>query len=100
MMGIRLAGLLLLLILISPGGASAAQLQLDWRDRSFNESGFLILRQIVRVGPMSPIATVGQNITTYTDTGLSPGTKYCYRVLAFNVAGNSKLSKKACRKAH
>ncbi|NJN17742.1 MAG: fibronectin type III domain-containing protein [Oscillochloris sp.] len=38
------------------------------------------------------IATVGANVTTYSNTGLSPRTYYRYRVRAFNGAGYSAYS--------
>ena len=96
---IGVTGLGLLLVLISSRAAPAAQLRLDWIDTSFNESGFRILRKIAGPGPLSRIATVGQNITSYTDTGLTPGVIYCYRVRAFNAEGKSALSNKACGQA-
>jgi titin len=92
---IGVTGLVLLLVLISPRVAPAAQLRLDWIDTS-NESGFRILRKIPGLPPFRRVSTVGQNITSYTDTGLSPGTRYCYRVRAFNAAGKSARSNKAC----
>jgi hypothetical protein len=92
----RLVGLLLFFTLISPGVVRAAQLRLVWTDNSFNESGFKIVRKIPGLPPFRAITTVGQNITSYTDTGLIPGIRYCYRVRAFNAAGKSAVSNKAC----
>ena len=37
------------------------------------------------------IATVGSNVTSYSNTGLSRNTTYRYRVRAYNAAGNSGL---------
>ena len=79
-----------------PTTATAAQLTLHWDDNSYNESGFRIRREIYGLGPMSRVATVGQNITSYTDTGLMPGVIYCYRVKAFNTTDKSIVSNKAC----
>ena len=42
------------------------------------------------------IATVGPNVTSYTDTGLLPLVTYCYRVRAYNGAGDSGYSNTAC----
>src|SRR3954451_665081 len=75
--------------------ALAAQLTLTWDDNSFNESGFRIRRKIDGLGPMTRITTVGQNITSYTDTGLMPGITYCYLVRAFNATDKSAVSNKA-----
>ena len=41
------------------------------------------------------IATVGANVTSFSDTGLSRFTIYTYRVRAFNDAGNSGYSNTA-----
>ena len=38
------------------------------------------------------IATVGANVTTYANTGLSGSTKYYYRVRAYNSKGDSAYS--------
>jgi hypothetical protein len=40
----------------------------------------------------SQLATVGANVTTYSDTGLNRATTYYYRVRAYNAGGNSAYS--------
>jgi|GEM_PF-1832604 len=72
----------------SPGGLTSQMLgstevELTWEDNSDNEDGFRIYRN------GEEIATVGANVTSYTDTGLQPGTSYNYRVVAFNDSGES-----------
>ena len=42
----------------------------------------------------TPVATVDASVTSFSDSGLSPGT-YFYRVRAFNADGDSTLSNKA-----
>ena len=42
------------------------------------------------------IATVGPNVTSYSDSSLANSTTYCYRVNAFNSAGNSAYTNEAC----
>ena len=87
---------LLLLALSLSREAFAAQLQLAWVDNSANEDGFKIERMTGTTGAFAPIATVGPNVTSYTDPNLSDGTNYCYRVKAFNSAGDSS-SVEACQ---
>jgi len=40
--------------------------------------------------------TVGANVASYSDTGLTEGTIYCYRVYAYNGSGDSAYSNVAC----
>jgi hypothetical protein len=74
--------------------ASAGQLQLAWTDNSNNEDGFRIERKTS--GTFSQIASVGVNVTSYTDVNLTDGATYCYRLRAFNSAGNSAYSTEGC----
>ena len=78
------------------GETNAAQLTLTWKDNSSNESGLKIERKTMTSRTFAQIATVGVNITSYTDSDLTAGTVYCYRVRAFNTAGNSAYSNEDC----
>lgn len=91
----RVFGFLLLLISICDGRLEAANLTLSWNDNSNSENGF----GIERMAPgdiLAQIATVGANITSYTDANLTSGLNYCYIVRAFNAAGVSDASNVAC----
>ena len=57
-------------------------IRLNWRDNSNNESGFEINNGVVS-------RKVGANSTTYTWGGLTPGTYMCFRIRAYNSAGDS-----------
>jgi autotransporter-associated beta strand protein len=70
---------------------SASQIDLTWSDNSTNESSFRIERSPDNVN-FSQIATTAAGVTNYSDTGLSAGTTYFYRVRASNAGGNSPYS--------
>ncbi len=75
---------------------SQTQLDLSWQDNSNNENGFRIERKTGPGGVYTEIATVGANVTTYQDTGLTANTEHCYRVRAYNTGGNSGYSNEDC----
>jgi len=80
---------------LSASAVSSSQINLSWTDNSTNEDGFKIERASSAGGPWSQIATVGTNLTAYSDTGLNASTTYYYRVCAYNAAGNSAYSNTA-----
>jgi hypothetical protein len=79
--------------LISKKTESIYRVTLSWEDQSSNEQGFKIERKTGINGTFSEIATVGSNVTRYTDTEVRPATIYFYRVRAYNSAGYSTYSK-------
>ncbi|HWP58318.1 MAG TPA: family 16 glycoside hydrolase [Candidatus Acidoferrales bacterium] len=79
------------------GKSAAATLKLAWQDTSDVESGFKIERLVGAT--YVEIATVGANAFSYTDSGLTAGARYCYRVRAFNAAGTSIPSNLSCATA-
>jgi hypothetical protein len=77
--------------------AQSASLLLTWTDTSSNEDGFKIERLVA--GLVDETLSVPASATSYTDSVLVAGTVYCYRVQAFNAAGNSDPSNQACAMA-
>jgi subtilisin len=73
---------------------SSSRIDVSWQDNSTDESGFEIERCTGAPcsGDFVPIATVGANVTTYANTGLTASTTYTYRVLAYNAGGESGYS--------
>lgn len=71
---------------------SASQINLSWTDNSSNETGFKLERKAGSSGSWSQIATPGQNITSFQDTGRTASTTYFYRVRASNASGDSSFS--------
>jgi hypothetical protein len=67
---------------------SSTQISLRWTDNSSNETGFHLMRKAGSGGIYTTI-TLGANATTYTDSGLTAGTQYFYKINAFNSSGNS-----------
>jgi len=73
---------------------SYSQINLTWKDNSWNEAGFSIER-MASGGAFSQIATVGAKVASFQDTTVSASTTYSYRVRAFNSAGYSAYSNTA-----
>lgn len=73
--------------------AGATRVDLAWVDSSNNEFGFRLERATVETFLEGlSVFTLPANITTFSDTTVVPGTRYFYRVLAFNDAGDSSFS--------
>ena len=87
---------LVLGVVLSPVESFAAQLTLTWTDNSTDEDGFKIERDAGPTGTFVQITTVGPNFTSYIDSGLASATTYCYRVRAYNTAGDSAYSNQSC----
>jgi hypothetical protein len=71
--------------------ASNTQINLAWVGGSGNPTQIKIERSLDNLN-FTQIATTSGTATTYTDMGLSTGTKYYYRIRATNVAGDSIYS--------
>jgi len=63
---------------------SSSQISLSWLDNSTSEDGFKVERCTSPGSTkFTEIATVGANVTAYTNTGLKANTSYTYRVRAY-----------------
>ena len=72
---------------------SKSQINLAWTDNATDEDGFKIERcKGSSCTNFAQIATVGPNVTTYANTGLTANTAYRYRVRAYNAGGTSAYS--------
>ncbi|MBI5099136.1 MAG: hypothetical protein HZB30_07835 [Nitrospirae bacterium] len=81
----------------APSGLNAAsfsssQIDLTWADNSTDETGFYIERKTGAEGTYSQIATIGKDVTAYSDTGLAGNTTYYYKIIAYNSIGFSAYS--------
>jgi hypothetical protein len=73
--------------------ASTTRINLTWTDASSNETGFKIERCTGSTCTnFAQITTVGMDVTSYSNTGLSKNTTYRYRVRATNSGGDSAYS--------
>ncbi len=66
---------------------------LSWQDNSDNEDGFRVYRQLVG-GTFETLGTTAPNVPTFQDANGVPGA--CYKVTAFNLAGESGPSNTVC----
>lgn len=82
----------------APGGlgataVSTSQINLAWTDNANNEDGFTVERCTgASCTNFGQIASLGPNVTSYSNTGLAASTTYRYRVRAFNGGGSSAFS--------
>ncbi|MGH7599992.1 MAG: fibronectin type III domain-containing protein, partial [bacterium] len=74
---------------LQAAAVSKNQIDLAWTDNASNEAGFKIERKLSTAATYTQIATVGANIMSYSNTGLTPNTAYSYRIRSFNASGNS-----------
>jgi subtilisin family serine protease len=73
--------------------ASATSIRLAWTDGSLNETSFSVARRSQSStgtwGAWSTVGTTAANAVTFTNTGLTAGTTYEYRLRSCNAAGCS-----------
>ena len=78
---------------------ATTQIDLNWTDNASDETGFKIERRTA-TDTYSEIGSVGANNTSFSDTGLTAGTQYFYRVRAYNSSGKSFYSNEASATPH
>jgi hypothetical protein len=81
----------------APAGLSAfsfssGRIRLNWVDASNNEDGFHVEMSSNGGTTFSQITTVGPDLTQYTVSNLAGGTRYHFRLRAFNEYGPSPYS--------
>jgi hypothetical protein len=76
--------------LVATGGVN--QIVLSWTDTSTTETGFAVERSDDGSTGWFEIGRTLANIATFTNTTLPGGTRYYYRVRAFNASGYSAYS--------
>ena|GEM_PF-901938 len=76
---------------VSATPTSDSAISLAWNDIA-GETGFIVLRATTNAGPWTPIATLAQGVTSFTDTGLHEAKTYWYEIVATNAMGLSAPS--------
>lgn len=76
--------------------SGTSTINVAWTDNSNNETGFKLERKTGSAGTWSEIAgAIPANTISFSNTGLTAGTTYYYRVRSYNGAGNSSYSNEA-----
>ena len=77
--------------------AHAAQLTVSWSDATPDDhAGFKVERKTGTNGAFAQVTTTGPTVMYHLDTALTAGTNYCYRVRAYNTAGDSPYTPEGC----
>lgn len=84
---------------LAPSGLTAqpvstAQINLVWVDNSDNEDGFRIERSLNGI-TWAELDTVAAGVEAFSDTTITAGVSYRYRVIAYNAGGESDPSSTA-----
>ncbi len=80
---------------LSVATGSASVVYLSWTDTATTATGLAVDRSADGGATWATIATPAATATAYTDTGLTAGATYTYRVRATGVAGSSAASNTA-----
>ena len=76
---------------------SSGSVQITWTDNSINEDGFRVERAASDAGPWTALVTTGPGVTSAQDaSGIPNQERVCYRVVAFNKAGDAAPSNTDC----
>lgn len=74
---------------------SETSINLNWFDNATTETGYRIERTTDPAATWDDVTTVAANTATFTDTALTPCTRYFYRVIALNGGAESSPSNTA-----
>jgi hypothetical protein len=77
---------------LSATATSSSQVNLTWKDNSRNENGFRLERRLGTAGTWSLVVNTAANAVSYSNTGLTAGTTYNFRIRSYNGAGVSSWS--------
>lgn len=86
---VKKSSLVLFSLLAGSSMASAENLKINWTDNSTNEDGFIIEKRIQESDLFEIVSTLPANASNFTDSNVIVNQTYCYRIAAFNQAGQS-----------
>jgi large repetitive protein len=69
---------------VKANGLSATQVKLDWSLEAQTRTGIEIWRSSTPNGTYDSLTTVGGNVTTYTNSGLTAGSTFFYKLRSVN----------------
>lgn len=71
---------------------STTEIDLKWTNTATNATAYRLLRSLIGAEFVAVDNNIAPTVTTYKDTGLTPGTEYDYHIQAYNVAGYSDFA--------
>ena len=80
---------------LSIQSSSQSQVDLSWTDNASNETGFKVERKEGLSGTYTVLAIIPANSISYSDTSVTAGITYIYRLRAYNSAGDSSYTNEA-----
>ena len=86
---VKKSSLVIASLLLGNSVAMAEGLQINWLDSSNNEDGFNVEKRLLESDAFEVISSLPANANTYTDSNVIVNETYCYRVVAYNPAGQS-----------
>jgi hypothetical protein len=95
----RLVMVATLIPLLASAEASAAQLTATWVDNSGGVATTRLERRVASQTTFVAVADVPPRTTSWVDTSLTSGTRYCYRARAYDGDAVSPYSNEACATA-
>jgi titin len=72
---------------VKAAAVSLTQINLNWTDVATNETGYRVSQRLTTGTVWTDLATLAANTTAYSNTGLTAGTGYTYRVCAVAPGG-------------
>ena len=83
-------------LILATESAHAVQLVISWTDNSNGLARTRVERRLATGTTFAQVADVAQGVSSYADSAISPGTKYCYRARSYTSTIASAYSNESC----